>query len=85
MTSVIIGVRAGGPEGGCSPLKILATQTLWAVREIWAKPLFKDVFKLFLIDRYFLFFNNNNDNNNNNFINFYCTIININCQLCITI
>ena len=25
------------------------------------------------------------DNNNNNFINFYCAIININFQLCITI
>ena len=28
----------------------------WAAREIWAKPVFKDVFKLFLrIDTYFLF------------------------------
>ena len=28
----------------------------WAAREIWAKPVFKDVFKFFIeIDRYFLF------------------------------
>ena len=47
-----IGVWAGG----AGPPKFWATQIFWAAREIWAKPVFKDVFKLFLIDRYFLFF-----------------------------
>ena len=43
---------------GCSPPppKFWAIQIFWAAREIWAKPVFKDVFKFFIeIDRYFLF------------------------------
>ena len=32
-----------GGEGGCSPPKFWATQIFWAAREIWAKPVFKDV------------------------------------------
>ena len=41
--------RGGG--GGCSP-----PPKFWAAREIWAKPVFKNVFKFFIeIDRYFLF------------------------------
>ena len=38
------------------PPKFWAIQTFWAARQIWAKPVFKDVFKFFIeIDRYFLF------------------------------
>ena len=40
-----IGVRAGG-AAAATP-KFWATQIFWAAREIWTKPVFKDVFKLF--------------------------------------
>ena len=38
-----------GGEGGCSasPQKIWVTQVFWAGREIWAKPVFKEVVKFF--------------------------------------
>ena len=54
--SIPIGVRAGGTGGAAAPPKFWAIQIFWAAREIWAKPVFKDVFKFFIeIDRYFLF------------------------------
>ena len=40
--SACIGVRAGG-LGGCSPPKFWATQIFWAAKEIWAKPVLKEV------------------------------------------
>ena len=36
----IIGVRAGGGEGGCSPPKVWATQIFWAARENLGKASF---------------------------------------------
>ena len=46
-----IGVPAGGGGGGArgaaAPPKFWVTQVFWAEREIWAKPVFKDVFKFF--------------------------------------
>ena len=48
-----IGIRAGvaGGKGGwggaAAPQKFWATQIVWSARKIWAKPVFKDVFKLF--------------------------------------
>ena len=49
-----IRVRAGG--AAAPPPKFWTIQIFWAAREIWAKPVFKDVFKFFIeIDRYFLF------------------------------
>ena len=54
--ATVIGVRAGGAGGAAAPPKFWAIQIFWAAREIWAKPVFKDVFKFFIeIDRYFLF------------------------------
>ena len=57
---VSIGVRAGGGggggQGGLQPppkKKLGVTQVFWARREIWAKPVFKDVFK-FLFCFFFL-------------------------------
>ena len=52
-----IGVQAGGARGAAAPPKFWVTQVFWAGREIWAKPVFKDVVKFFLfrIHRYFLF------------------------------
>ena len=57
----VTGVQAWDAEEGlgwqefAAPQNFWATQISWAAREIWAKPVFKDVFKLFWIDRYFLF------------------------------
>ena len=37
-------ISGGGCGGGCSPPpKVWATQIFWAVREIWVKPIFKEV------------------------------------------
>ena len=43
---MIVGVRAGGggARGAAAPPKFWVTQVFWAGREIWAKPVFKDVF-----------------------------------------
>ena len=42
--NVDIGVRAGGAGGGAAaPPKFWVTQIFWAAREIWAKPVFKEV------------------------------------------
>ena len=38
-----------GARGGCSLPKFWATQIFWAAREIWAKPVFKDVSMFFLL------------------------------------
>ena len=38
-----------------APLKFWATQIFWAAKRNLGKASFNDVFKLFLIDRYFLF------------------------------
>ena len=37
---MVIGVRAGGGEGGCSPPKFWATQIFWATRENLGKASF---------------------------------------------
>ena len=47
---MVIGVRAGGGEGGCSPHPPPNCGQLRFVRQqekIWAKPVFKDVSMLF--------------------------------------
>ena len=49
-----IGVRAGGGGAGGlqpPPPKVWATQFFWAAREIWAKPVFKEVSMLFFSKR----------------------------------
>ena len=48
-----------GGWGGCSPPKSWATQIFWAEREIWAKPVFKEVsmFVVFRRDRYIFYLN----------------------------
>ena len=53
------GVRAGGKRGAAAPPpKSQATQIFWPGREIWAKPVFKEVSMFFFYhfeERYFLF------------------------------
>ena len=60
-TAIVIGVRAGGAGGAAAPPKFWATQIFWAEREIWAKPVFKEVsmFVFFGRDRYIFYFNLN--------------------------
>ena len=47
-----------GGEGGCSPPKFWATQIFWAAREIWAKPVFKEVSVLFFSEEIDIFYFN---------------------------
>ena len=47
-----------GGEGGCSPPKVWATQIFWAEREIWAKPVFKEVSMLFFFEEIDIFYFN---------------------------
>ena len=48
--------RPGGGGGGRTPPPKKKKKKIWVAREIWAKPVLKDVFKLFwLKTKYFLF------------------------------
>jgi len=54
---MLIGVRTGGAGGGCSPPKFWATRVFWAAREIWTKPVFKEVSMLFFEEIDIFYFN----------------------------
>ena len=50
LPTINIGVRAGGARG-LQPPKVWATKIFWAAREIWAKPVFKEVSMFFFSKR----------------------------------
>ena len=45
----------GGARGAAAPPKFWVTWVFWAGREIWAKPVFKDVFKFFFFLNTYIF------------------------------
>ena len=55
---ITIGVRAWGGGGGRGGCKVWATQIFWAEREIWAKPVFKEVSMLFFFEEIDIFYFN---------------------------
>ena len=48
----------GGGWGGCSPSKFWATHIFWAAKEIWAKPVLKEVSMFLFFEEIDIFYFN---------------------------
>ena len=58
ISHTLIGVRAGGAGGAAAPPKFWATQIFWAAKEIWAKPVLKEVSMFLFFEEIDIFYFN---------------------------